>query len=342
MRLGLTLGSAGARGSVDVAMVQEAERLGYQVVWSSESYGVDAVTRLAWIGGQTSTILLGTAIMQMPGRSPANTAMTAITLDHLSGGRFLLGLGTSGPQVAEGWHGRPFGKPLALTREYVTIVRRILERAEPLVFQGKYYQVPYQGPDATGLGKPLKSIVHGRADLPIYIAAIGPKNLELSGEIADGAIPHLFSPEHADVVVGPLQRGFAKAGTGKDFSRFDLAIGVSVVIGDDVQACRDSLKPGIALYVGGMGARSQNFYNANMRRYGYEAAAEKVQELYLSGKREAAAAAIPDSFVDEVALCGPKARIKDRFQRYRDVPVGTFSLRPTDIDTLRTVAEIAA
>ncbi|MBI4083132.1 MAG: LLM class F420-dependent oxidoreductase [Candidatus Lambdaproteobacteria bacterium] len=341
MRLALQLDSTSPHPSVDVALVQEAERLGYGVVWTSEAYGADAVTRLAWIGALTSKIMLGTSIMQIPGRSPANTAMTAITLDALSDGRLILGLGTSGPQVAEGWHGVRFGKPLGVTREYITIVRKILARKEPVSFQGKFFRLPYDGPDATGLGKPLRSTSHGRADLPIYLAAIGPKNLELAGEIADGVIPYLVSPEHIDVLTRPLQAGFAKAGGGKDFSRFDLVVGVPVVPGDDVQACRDKCKPAIALYVGGMGARKQNFYNANMRRCGYEEAAEKIQNLYLDGKKDLATAAVPDTYVDEVALCGPKARIRDRFQRYKKIPVGTLTLRRPELATVRLMAEIA-
>ncbi len=341
MRLGFSLGSGGASDEVDVPLVQEAERMGFGVVWSSESYGVDAVSRLAWVGALTSKIMLGTAIMQIPGRTPANTAMTAISMHQLSGGRFLLGLGTSGPQVAEGWHGVRFGKPLGVTREYIAIVRKILARQEPVVHQGKYFQVPYMGPDATGLGKPLKSIAHGPPDLPIYVAAIGPKNMELTGEIADGVLPHHFAPEHFEVLAEPLRRGFAKAGGGKDFDRFDLAVNVSVVIGDDVQACRDSVKPAIALYVGGMGARGQNFYNAHMRRCGYEAAAEEIQNLFLAGQRKEAVAAVPDQFVDEIALCGPKERIRERFSRYSALPLGTFTLRASDLDTLRTMAEIA-
>jgi F420-dependent oxidoreductase-like protein len=340
MRLGLHIRYSGAQAAIDLPLIEEAERLGFYAVWTSEAYGSDAVSTIAWIGAHTSTVKLGTGIMQMPGRSPAMTAMTAMTLDQLSGGRFMLGLGLSGPQVAEGWHGQAYGKPLGKTREYVSIVRKILAREAPLEHEGPHYQVPYRGDDATGLGKPLKSIIHGRKDLPIYLAAIGPKNVALTGEIGDGLLTSFFSPLRAEIWEKPLQEGFARAGGGKDFSTFDLAGRVIVALGDDVQACRDSVKPYLGLYIGGMGARGRNFYNDLARRYGYEEAAETIQELYLSGRQQEAIAAVPDELVDEVALCGPRERIIERFSPWRKVPIQTLNMFASTPEALRLMAEL--
>ena len=340
MQLGILAGYSGAQAALDMEMIQEAERLGYHAVWTSEAWGSDAVVPLAWIGAQTKNIKLGTAIMQIPARTPANAAMTVMTLDQLSGGRALLGLGVSGPQVVEGWHGVPFGKPLRKTREYVSIVRTILAREERLEFDGEYYQVPYKGPDATGLGKPLKSIIHGRKDTPIYIAAIGPKNVELTAEIADGILPIFFSPERFSIYDEAMQKGFAKAGDGKNYHTFDVSPSVTVVIGDDVDACRAQIKPALALYMGGMGSKGKNFYNALARRYGYEEAADTLQELFLSGRREEAAAAVPDALVDEVALCGPRGRIAERLTLWTSSPVRTMNISGGTIETVRTMAEL--
>ena len=340
MQLGILAGYSGAQAALDMEMIQEAERLGYHAVWTSEAWGSDAVVPLAWISAQTKNIKLGTAIMQIPARTPANAAMTVMTLDQLSGGRALLGLGVSGPQVVEGWHGVPFGKPLRKTREYVSIVRTILAREERLEFDGEYYQVPYKGPDATGLGKPLKSIIHGRKDTPIYIAAIGPKNVELTAEIADGILPIFFSPERFSIYDEAMQKGFAKAGDGKNYDTFDVSPSVTVVIGDDVDACRAQLKPALALYMGGMGSKGKNFYNDLARRYGYEEAADTLQELFLSGRREEAAAAVPDALVDEVALCGPRGRIAERLTLWTASPVRTMNISGGTIETVRTMAEL--
>ena len=260
MRLGLNVGYSGARVELPLDMILEADRLGYYAVWTAEAYGSDCITPLAWIGALTKNIKLGTAIMQMPARTPAMTAMTAITLDQLSGGRLLLGLGLSGPQVVEGWHGRPYGKPLGKTREYVEIVRQILARETPLVHDGAHYQIPYQGSDATGLGKPLKSIVHGRADMPIYLASIGPRNVALTAEIADGWLPIFFSPAHyREAYQAAVETGFAQAGSGKSLDRFDIAPSVTVVIEDDLELAYNQIKPMLALYIGGMGAKGKNF-----------------------------------------------------------------------------------
>lgn len=340
MRLGLMIGYSGARLELPLATIQEADRLGYYAVWTAEAYGSDSVTPLAWIGALTTRIHLGTAIMQMPARTPAMTAMTAITLDQLSGGRMLLGLGLSGPQVVEGWHGQPYGKPLGKTREYVRIVRTILARQDALVHNGEHYQIPYQGADATGLGKPLKSIIHGRADLPIYLAAIGPKNVELAAEIADGWLPIFFAPQHyAAVFQASVEAGFAKA-NGKTLATFDIAPAVPVALGPDVDACRKAIKPHLALYIGGMGAKGKNFYYDLVARYGYEGAADTIQTLFLHGKKLEAAMAVPDALVDEVALCGPKERIAERLSLWRDSPITTLNLMTTDLTTVRTLAEL--
>ncbi len=280
MRLGIMTGYSGAKLHLPMEMIKEADKLGVYAVWTSESYGSDCITPLAWIGAQTENVLLGTAIMQMPARTPANTAMTAMTLDQLSGGRFMLGLGLSAPQVVEGCHGMPYGKPLQRTREYVEIVRNIFAREAPLSHAGQEYQIPYTGVDATGLGKPLKSILHGRADIPIYLASIGPKNVELTAEIADGWLTIFFSPQHYEQVYkAVIEAGFAKAGNGKSIENFQISPSVTVVVGEDVQACRDMVKPVLALYVGGMGAKGRNFYFDLACRFGYEGAAHEIQKL---------------------------------------------------------------
>jgi F420-dependent oxidoreductase-like protein len=341
MRLGLMVGYSGSKIELPMDMIQEADRLGYYAVWSAEAYGSDAVTPLAWIGACTQQIKLGTAIMQMPARTPAAAAMTAMTLDQLSNGRFLLGLGLSGPQVVEGWHGVAYGKPLGKTREYVEIVRKILLREEPLVHHGEHYQIPYGGADATGLGKPLKSILHGRADLPIYLAAIGPKNVTLTAEIADGWLPIFFSPEHYEVAYGDqIREGFAKAGNGKSLDTFDIAPMVTVVIDDDLDVARNQIRPMLALYIGGMGAKGKNFYNDLAVRYGFEAAAAEIQDLYLAGKKGEAMMAVPDDLVDAVALVGPKARIRERLELWKASPITTLNVTVFNIDDLRTMAEL--
>src|SRR6266446_22519 len=341
MKLALNQGLSGAANlSGDIDKVLEAERLGYDSVWTSESYGSDAVSTATWIAARTQRMHVGTAIMQMAGRTPAATAMTAMTLDSLSGGRFRLGLGVSGPQVVEGWHGQPFGKPLRKTREYVAIVRAILRREKPLEFSGEYYQIPYAGADATGFGKPLRSILHGRADLPIYLAAIGPKNVALAAEIADGWIPVFFSPRRMAMYREWLDAGFRAAGGRAAKPGFDIMPSTHVVVGDDVNACRARVKSNVALYVGGMGARGKNFYNELARRYGYEDAATTIQDLYLGGKKAEAEAAVPDALVDEVALCGPRERIRDLVAEWKSAGITTLMLRG-DLTAVRTMAELA-
>jgi F420-dependent oxidoreductase-like protein len=324
-------------------LVREAERLGYEAVWCGEAYGTDAVSPVAWVLAQTATIKAGTSILQMPARTPACAAMTAMTLQALSGNRFLCGIGPSGPQVVEGWHGVPYGKPLARTREYIAIIRRILERKAPLEFAGEHYQIPYNGPGATGLGKPLRSNVHGDPSLKIYTAAIAPAGLRTAGEVADGTLPFFMSPEQAEAIVGPVREGLAKAGDDKTLADFDLAPYVRVAIGDDLAACRDAIRPNLALYIGGMGARSKNFYNDLAKRMGYEAAAETIQDHYLAGRRREAEAAVPDALIDETSLVGPTERVRERLRAWqaiaKDHRVGSLVLAGADIAALRTVAE---
>jgi len=334
VKLGLNLGYAppGTNPADLVPLVQEAERLGFDSVWTAEAWGTDAVTVLAYLAALTEKIKLGSAIMQIPGRTPTNTAMTAATLDLLSGGRFLLGLGTSGPQVVEGWHGEPWGKPLTKTREYVEIVRAALRR-DLVEHAGDQYRIPYDGPGATGLGKPLKMMMRPlRSEIPIFLAALSPKNVALAAEIGDGWLPLFVDPEHFDDAFG---ESLAAAKPG-----FEIAATVSCFVGDDVQALRDALKPYLALYIGGMGAKGKNFYNALVRRYGWEDAAEQIQNLYLEGKQREAIAAVPDELVDAVCLVGPKERIAERLAAWRETPVTTLVLGTPQPEALQTLAEL--
>ena len=338
MRLGLNVGYSGSQITLPLNLVQEADRLGFHSAWTAEAYGSDAVTPATWIAAVTKQLKVGTGIMQMPARTPAMTAMTATTLDQISGGRFLLGLGPSGPQVVEGWHGVPYGKPLVRTREYVSILRQIWAREKPLEHQGEHYQIPYRGPGASGLGKPLKSIIHGR-QIPIYIASIGPKSVEQAAELADGWLPIFFSPRRLSVYRPALDAGFEKAGNAKSLKTFDVAPSVTVILGDDAQACLNFIKPVLALYIGGMGARGKNFYNDLARRYGYEAEAKKIQDLYLDGKKNEAVAAVPDELADEISLCGPKERIRDRLAEWKECGITTMILALQQVEAMRAVAE---
>jgi F420-dependent oxidoreductase-like protein len=338
VKLGLHLGYWGATPLDVVPLALEAEHLGFDSVWSAEAYGSDAVATLTWVAARTERIGVGTAIMQIPARTPAATAMTAITLDHLSRGRFRLGLGMSGPQVVEGWHGVPYGKPLARTREYVEIVRAILRRDKPVAHAGEHYRIPAEG--GTGLGKPLKTIVHPlRSDLPIYLAAMGPKNVALAAEVADGWLPTFFAPAHADVFRPSLEEGFARGGM--EASRFDIAPMCPVMVGDDIQACRDMLKPYLALYVGGMGAPGRNFYAQLVSRYGYEAEAARIQELYLDGRKGEAAGAVPDALLDETCLVGPPGRIRDSLGAWEEAGVRTLIAVTHQPEALRALAQAA-
>ena len=333
MRLGLYLGYAppGTNPTELIALAQEAERLGYDSAWAAEAWGTDAVTVLSWLAATTSTIKVGSAILQIPARTPAMTAMTAATLDLMSGGRFLLGLGTSGPQVVEGWHGEPWGKPLAKTREYVDLVRMALRR-ETVEYDGEHYQVPYRGNGATGLGKPLKLMARPlRAEIPIYLASLRPKSVELAAEIADGWLPLFFSPERArSTFPVPFQR-----------EGLEIVASVPALVSDDLDSARDFLRPYYALYIGGMGARGTNFYNDLARNYGFEEAAEEIQSLFLDGKQREAAAAVPDELVDEMALVGPPERIAERLAVWRESGATTLLVSTRDESTLRTIAELA-
>jgi F420-dependent oxidoreductase-like protein len=344
MKLGVHIGywGLGLSSQDQLAIVQEAERLGYDSVWAAEAYGSDAATVLGWLAGQTTKIRLGSGIFQMPARSAAMTAMTAATIDQLSGGRMILGIGSSGPQVAEGWHGQRFARQLQRTREYVAVVRTALAR-ERLEFHGETLELPLPG----GPGKALKlTIGPVQPRIPIYLAAIGPKNTALAGEVADGWIPTLFSPEHVSQLRPLLEEGAARSG--KSLDGFDIAPTVNVFITDDLQNARDAMRPFIALYVGGMGSREQNFYNQVVQRYGFEDAAARIQDLYLEGKREEAMAAIPDELIDTVSLCGPKDHVRERLAVYRDAGVGTLGVTPTAftaperLEQLRLLAELAA
>jgi F420-dependent oxidoreductase-like protein len=343
MRLGLSVGywGLGITAADQLRLACEAEQLGYDSVWASEAYGSDAATVLAWLAAQTSTIGLGSAIFQLPGRSPAMTAMTAATLDQLSGGRFRLGLGLSGPQVAEGWHGQRYARPLARTRDYVAIVRMALAR-QRVEYHGEVYDLPL--PD--GPGKSLKlTIGPAQQRLPIYLATVGPKNTALAAEIADGWMPFLFSPEHMGEFRPHLEAGAARAGRSLD--QIDIAPTVSMQLSDDVDAARDAMRFVLALYVGGMGSREQNFYNQLVRRYGFEEAAATVQDLYLSGRQGEAMAALPGELIDLVSLCGPAGAARERLAAYREAGVGTLIVSPVmgtvdeRLGQLRTLAELA-
>ncbi len=303
--------------------ILEAERLGFDSVWTAEAYGSDAFTPLAWWGSRTERLRLGTGIVQLSARTPTATAMAALTLDHLSGGRVILGLGASGPQVVEGWYGQPYPKPLARTREYIDIVRRVLARGEPLEHHGEFYDVPLQG--GAGLGKPLKSTVHPvRADLPIFLAAEGPKNVALAGEIADGWLPLFFAPKEDGFYRSCLAEGFAASGEAGKAGRFEVVSTAFIVPGDDVERCADVVRPFLALYSGGMGARGANFHFEVFARMGYEDVATQVQDLYLAGKKQEAAASIPLAMVEDVALVGPPAKIRDELARWKETCITTL------------------
>jgi F420-dependent oxidoreductase-like protein len=341
MKLGLNLGYASRKLALPLDLIAEAERLGFDSVWTSEAYGSDAITTSAWILAHTKRIRVGTAILQLPARAPTMTAMTAISLDHLSGGRFIVGLGPSGPQVVEGWYGASYAKPLSRLREYIEIMRKVAAREAPVTYDGYHYQLPYKGPDATGLGKPLKCILHADKQIPIYTASLQPKAVALSAELTEGFFPVWLNPEQPDVFEPWIAEGLARAN--KPRSAFDTAPFIAVVLGDDLQQCRDFVKPMLALYIGGMGARSKNFYNEYATRTGWADAARKIQDLYLDGKKTEAAAAVPDALVDAVALVGPKERIKDRLQVWlaagKAGKVGTMIVGSGQPEALRLIAE---
>lgn len=341
MRLGYNTGywSSGPPKGV-VEAIAEADKLGYEHIWAAEAYGSDALTPLAWWGANTTNVKLGTSIVQMSARTPAATAMAAMTIDHLSGGRFILGIGASGPQVVEGWYGQPYPRPLERTREFVEIVRTIFAREDYVDFQGKHYTMPYPG--GTGLGKPLKSTVHPlRNEIPIYLAAEGPKNVALSAEICDGWLPLFFAPKDDKFYRDALTAGFAAGGNRRSFDDFEVAATVVMIPGDDVEACADMVRPMIALYVGGMGAKGQNFHYDVFARMGFEEQCEKIQELYLGGDKPAAIAAVATEMVEAISLIGPPAKIKDELAMWEESVVNTL-LVSGPVDLVRFAADIVS
>ena len=343
MKIGVTFGYSGAKFSIDTEIIREVESLGYDSIWTSEAYGTDAITPAAWMLALTSRITVGTAIIQMPARTPTAAAMAAMTMQALSGGRFVLGIGPSGPQVIEGWYGVAYGKPMTRTREYIAIIRRILAREAPLEHQGEHYRIPAAGAGTTGLGKPLKSILHPDPALRILTGAFTPAGVRTAAEVADGFFPVFMSPERFDLFAGPIAEGLAAAGGGKSLADLEIAPFVPIHIGDDLEACRAEVKRHMALYVGGMGAKGRNFYNDYATAMGYGDAAAKIQDLFLAGKHRDAAAAVPDALVDEIALVGPRERIRDRLGAWKEAAakghVGTLIAKEPSIEALRVLAE---
>jgi len=333
LKLGLTFGywqAAPPEGFVERSI--EAEKLGFDAVWTAEAWGSDAFTPLAWIGAHTKKIKLGTAIVQLSGRTPTSCAMHALTLDHLSEGRLLLGLGVSGPQVVEGWYGQPFSKPISRTREYIDIIRQVMRREGPVQNDGPHYPLPYTGEGSWGMGKPLKPITHPlRADLPIYLGAEGPKNVALAAEVCDGWLPLWNSPFKPEVYADSLKN--AKPD-------FEIVQNVNVKITDDVESALQAAKPIMGFYIGGMGSRQRNFHKELMGRFGYEAEAQQIQDLFFDGKRAEAIAAVPEGFIDEISLIGPIERIRDRLAAWRESPVTALAMGGIDLDTMRTMAEL--
>lgn len=349
MRFGVSVGYSGPQIESRVELAKLADELGFHSLWTAEAYGSDAITPLAWAGAHTKQIKLATGIMQMQARTPTMAAMTAATLDALSGGRVICGIGVSGPQVIEGWHGVEYGKPLGRTREYVEILRKVWRREAPLEHSGEHYTIPVEG--GTGLGKPLKSILHPRSDIPIYIAALGPKNIALSAEIADGFMPAFFNPYHNHVFSKPMDEGFAKRDASLS-SEFDVVAPCAVIITDDIQAGLDQVKPQLGLYIGGMGSRDRNYYNDLACRYGFEADAKKIQDLFLEGKKLEAIMAVPNELADQVSLIGPVERIRDRLDAWRESCAKTLLVSARAVfsaggdgdesDALRALAELGS
>lgn len=343
MKLGFLLGYSGKQVNIPIDLIKQAESMGYDSVWTAEAYGNDAVTSATWVLAQTEKIRVGTAIMQMPARTPAMCAMTSMSLHQLSGGRFIAGLGASGPQVVEGWHGVPYGKPVTRTKEYIQIMRAIMAREGPVEFDGKVYQLPNKGEGTTGLGKPLKSILEACPDLPIYTASITPAGLRCAGEVADGVFPVWMDPTRYNVLGEYLDEGFAKAGNGKSLKDFDVAPFVTVAANDDLEAAFDSIRPWIALYIGGMGAKGKNFYHDYATRLGYGDVATRIQDLYLSGEKDAAVALVPNDLLDAVSLVGSHDRIRERLGAWKDAgkrgEVGSMLLGVSDPAILELFAK---
>ncbi len=341
LKLGLQLGYWGANRPDHAGIVAEAEKLGFDSVWTAESWGSDALTPLAWLGANTTTLRLGTALMQLSARTPTAAAMAALTMDLLSDGRFVMGLGVSGPQVVEGWYGQPFGKPLARTREYVKIVRDVLAREAPVTNDGEHYPLPLPG--GTGLGKPLKPITHPlRADLPVILGAEGPKNIALAAEIADGWLPIFYAPKHEAMYRDSLAEGFARPGARRSFADFEVLAGAPVIVTDDmssIEAAADFVRPSIALYIGGMGAKDVNFHARVYERMGYEAEVAKIQDLYLAGHKDEAIAAVPTKLIEETTLIGPKEKLRDDLAVWQESFVTSLLMYP-DLNAMRVMAEL--
>lgn len=343
MKVGFVAGYSSANLQLPLAEVLEAERLGFDSVWTSEAYGSDAVTPAAWLLARTTRIRVGTAIMQMPARTPTCAAMTTMTLNALSGGRFLLGIGPSGPRVIEGWYGVAYGRSLTRTREYIDVIRKIAAREAPLTHEGFHYQIPYHGSDATGLGVPIKSILHEDRNLRIYTAAVTPKGLACAAEIADGVFPIWMNPERPDLYEPHFAAGIAAAGGKRTRAGLDVAPFVPIVVGDDLDACRRPIKDHLALYIGGMGPRQKNFYAEYASRMGYESVVPGIQDLYLGGRKPAAAAAVPDRLVDEIALIGPPARIRERLGAWKEAAkrgqISSLLVTGATVPAMRLLAE---
>ena len=341
MKLGLLGGYGGKMIQVDIDRINYAESLGYDSIWTAEAYGADAVTPAAWILAQTDKIKVGTSIMQMPARSPACCAMTAMTLSQLSNGRFIVGLGASGPQVVEGWHGVAYGRPITRTKEYISIMKKVFAREAPVEHDGFHYSLPYSGDDGTGLGKPLKSILQADKDIPIYTASITPNGLAGSAEVADGVFPIWMDPAKPEVLLPHIEKGLAKSG--RTMIEYDIAPFITCIMGDDINACRQPIKGNMALYIGGMGARDKNFYNDYCKALGFEDAAVKIQDLYLSGKKDEAMASVPDELVDACHLVGPAEHIREQLARWKEAGangiVGSMLIGSGQSEALKVIAE---
>lgn len=342
MKLGLSIGYSRAQLDIPVKLIQRAEELGYDSVWTAEAYGSDAVTPLAYIAALTKRIRLGTGIMQLAARTPANAAMSAATVDAMAGGgRFIAGLGVSGPQIVEGWYGEPWGKPYYRMKDYVAIMRKIFKRERPVSHDGKEYSLPYTGPGAMGIGKPLKSILHMNPDIPIYLATGNESTVKLTAEIADGWLPMGFMPGAMDEYRPWLEEGFKRAGNGKSMKDFAITASVHVEVENDVKAALAKLKPEVALYVGGMGHKNKNFHNDIMVRRGFGDAAKRIQELYLAHRKDEAIAAVPDEWVDMKSLVGPPARIRERYRAWEDCGADTISVRSRQPEAIEVMAQAA-
>ena len=342
MKLGIGIGYSGAQLRIPVERIQAAERLGYDSVWTAEAYGSDAISPLAYLAAKTSRIRLGTGINQLAARTPAATAMAAATVDQLAGGnRFICGLGVSGPQIVEGWYGQPWGKPNTRIRDYVAILRKVFERKAPVAHAGKEIALPYTGPGAMGIGKPLMSILHPNPKIPIWLGTGTEANVKMTAEIADGWLPLGLVPGNWKLYQGWIEAGFARAGNGKSWKDFEIQASTTVIITDDVRQALARIKPTIALYVGGMGHRNINFHNQMMVRRGYADAAARIQELYLAGRKAEAADAVPDEFVDDGALVGPPARIRERYQEWTRIPITGLTENGEAPGTLELMADVA-